>query len=469
MKLIIQLFAILLFIIIIISCNSKKEFTIENNLLLRTISIADGSFRTKKLVNKISGKELIPQNAIEFKLRISGGTHIEGSDVKLTSKDFEFKKVLKDEKLALAFLLKNKKYQLEVEVHYELMDGNFYLNKYLIIHTNRPVTLERIDIECISLEDIYQPYQMKQITAWGPSRWRPGLGQPLYTSKSATFWGVEFPASYNFVKESTGNCGYLWGKEIQAGETYTSHKSVFGVGDNARYIQDTFFKYIDKIRIRPLRLQIQYNSWFDFGSRVTKESFGQSVQKVNQELVVERGVPPLRAYVIDDGWQNAHIDWTDKTWRVNESRFDSDFVTSFENVKNAQSNLGLWLSPGCNFGGRPAVPNYREKGFEALDQYMSLAGPKYMQLLEDRMLELTSQGITYFKLDGLFGHLNRREFELNGQKYGIPYMPQLGTEGLAPADTTLLTQIHVSQPTLSYGLTKDLHHLCGTGCHFNRS
>ncbi len=159
--------------------------------------------------------------------------------------------------------------------------------------------------------------------------------------------------------------------------------------------------------------------------------------KVNKELVTKRGVPPLRAFVIDDGWQNARADWTEKTWQVNESRFDVDFATSFENVKNAQSNLGLWLSPGCNFGGRPAVKIMREKGFEALDQYMSLAGPKYMQLLEDRMLELTAQGITYFKLDGLFGHLNRREFELNGQKYGIPYMPQLGTEGLTSADTTL--------------------------------
>jgi len=66
-----------------------------------------------------------------------------------------------------------------------------------------------------------------------------------------------------------------------------------------------------------------------------------------------------------------------------------------------------------------------------------MAGPKYMQLLEDRMLELTSNGVTYFKLDGVFGHLNTREFELNGSRYGIPYMPQLGTDGLSASDAAL--------------------------------
>jgi len=60
-----------------------------------------------------------------------------------------------------------------------------------------------------------------------------------------------------------------------------------------------------------------------------------------------------------------------------------------------------------------------------------------MALLEDRMVELTRQGVTYFKLDGLFGHLNLRDFELHGEKYGIPYMPQLGLEGIGTGDKAL--------------------------------
>ncbi len=150
-------FLLLIAFALLLSCNSKNEFILENSSLSRTIIIKEGKIRTVKLVNKISNKELIPQNTIEFKLRISGGTHVEGSDIELTSKDFEFKKVIRDEKSALAFLLKNKKHQLEVEVHYELTEGNFYMNKYLTIHTNRPVTLERIDIETISWKTFTNP------------------------------------------------------------------------------------------------------------------------------------------------------------------------------------------------------------------------------------------------------------------------------------------------------------------------
>ena len=437
-----KLFFLLVITMLTIACNQKKEFTLSNEFLSRTIKIEEGKIFTKKIFNKLANKEIHPQNNIEFKLRISEGTDIEGSDITLTSDDFTFENVLKDDPSELVLLVSNADHKLDIEVHYQLKPEKFYLNKFLVIHNGKELTLERIDIETISLDDIYQPYQMKQITAWGPAEWRPGLGKPLYTAQSATFWGTEFPASYNFVENKTANCGYLWGKKLGTGQTYTSYKSVFGVGDDPEFIQDTFFEYIDQIRIRPLRLQVQYNSWFDFWEDVTKEKFATSVKKVNEELNIDRGVPPFRAFVIDDGWQNAHTDWSEKAWPVNENRFDPTFETSFNNVKKAKSDLGLWLSPGCNFGARPAVPLMREKGLEALDQYMSLAGPKYMQLLEDRMLELTTQGITYFKLDGLFGHLNRREFDFNGADYGVPTMKQLDTEGFEPADKRLNSPIY---------------------------
>jgi hypothetical protein len=427
---------LLSFLFIIVGCNKKKEFTIENQFLSRTIKIEGGKLRTIYLRNKLSGKELVPQNNVEFQLRISEGTHVENTDVILTSMDFMVRNVLKQTAEELVFLLINKKHGLQVEVHYELSAENYFLNKFLKIRAEKPITLERIDVESIKLDDIYQPYQIKQITAQGPAQWRPGLGQPLYTAKSALFLGTEFPAAYNFVKENTAYCGYLWGKELSPDEDYMTYKSVLGAGDDPDFIQDVFYNYIDQIRIRPLRLQIQYNSWFDYYQDVNKEKFTASTKKVNQELVTERNLPPLNAYVIDDGWQDTNADWSEKTWRVNQ-KFDVDFAFSKEAVKNANSNLGLWISPGCLFGAQPATRRYKAQGFEVLGNWMSMAGPKYMQLLEDRILELTNEGVTYFKLDGLFGHLNTREFELNGEKYGIPFMPQLGIDSLSPSDERL--------------------------------
>ncbi|WP_167618922.1 hypothetical protein [Maribellus sediminis] len=419
------------------ACGIQKEYTIENQYLARTLGFKNGNLHTVKLVNKVSGKELVPVDNTEFQLRISDGTEVENSDVLLTSKDFKLKKIVKATASELVVLLINKAHGLELEVCFELTEGNSYSNKYLKIKSSKPVTLERIDVEVMELDDVYQPYTMKQITAQGPAKWRPGLGQPLYTSESATFWGTEFPASYNFVENNRAYCGYQWGKKLAAGETYSSYKSVVGVGDDPDFIQDAFFEYIDKIRIRPLRLQVQYNSWFDFGNKVTREKFAESVDKVHDELNVKRNVPPLKAFVIDDGWENTQLDWSKKVWLVNTERFDENFQHSFETIKKAQSDLGLWLSPGCNFGGRFAVPMMREKGLEALGQWMSLAGPQYMQLLEDRMVELSKLGVSYFKLDGLFGHLNRREFDINGGVYGVPTMPQLNTEGFNPGDERL--------------------------------
>ena len=422
---------------------ADNKFVIGNPYLSRTLSVTDGTLRTVEIVNKSADRKITPIDCREFALRISQGTHTTGTDILLNTGDFKLsgfdrytlQKPCKGK--GISFTLNNKEHGITVVVHYELEQDDFYIRKFLEITSVKPITLERIDVDSIAIADAYQPYQFKQIYAQGPGKWRPGLGQPLLTTQTGTFWGVEFPASDNFVKDKMINCGYLWGRSIKPNTAYKTYSSVLGVADDPAFVSDAFLDYIDKIRIRPLRLQTQYNSWFDMGGGVRKESFAKSVAKIHQELVTKRGNNPLRAYVIDDGWQDSrNADWSDKVWKVN-SKFEPDLAYSFQTAEKANSNLGLWLSPGCNFGARSMVPKLKAQGFEALDNWMSLAGPKYMQALEDRMVELASQGVTYFKLDGLFGHLNTRDFDLHGDKNGSPYMPQLGLEGFRSDDQRL--------------------------------
>lgn len=422
---------------------AAETFELENAALKRSFSTENGILRTTRIVNKLAKAEAVPASCPEFRLRLSQGTDKEGTDVELTSADFRcemasyFPLPAKDKPgKGLVAHLVNAEHQLTVDVTYTLWEQDFYLRKRLVVTSAKPVTLERIDVEALSLADAVQPYKVKCIYARG--KWSPGLGQPLYTTTSGTFWGVEFPAADNTVAGQALTCGYLWGRRLEPGQPYTSYQAVVGVADDPAFVQEAFFDYINRIRVRPLRLQVQYNSWFDFGGGVTKASFQQSVETIHRKLVAERGCRPLKAYVIDDGWQDCSkaADWTDKTWKVN-GKFDPDFASSFAAVKHADSSLGLWLGPGCNFGARPMVPKYREKGFEALENYMSLAGPKYMGLLEKRMVELTGMGVSYFKLDGCFGHLNTRDFELHGDRYGLPTMPQLGLDGITASDKRL--------------------------------
>ena len=48
---------------------------------------------------------------------------------------------------------------------------------------------------------------------------------------------------------------------------------------------------------------------------------------------------------------------------------------------------------------------------------MSMTGKTYMQKLENRVLELARMGISYFKFDGLFGHLNLRDFDITNNPF----------------------------------------------------
>ena len=417
------------------TAQAKDNYILENSSLGRTLSIDGGILRTIEIVNKRSGYTGKLINAPEFQLRLSQGTQHPETAITLTTADFKVVKSSREEG-SLVFNLENASHKVRVDVRYELVPGDFYIRKRLTITSAKPVTLERIDVESLNLSDAYQPFTNRSITANAPEKWSPGLGQPLYTAKSAMFWGIEFPAADNHVKNGVLSAGYLWGRELKADQPYQAYIAVMGVADDPAFIPDAFFEYIDRIRIRPLRLQVQYNSWFDYGNGVNKETFAKSVSKIHLELAEKRKTRPLSMYVIDDGWQDNAADWSDKVWKVN-GKFDVDFASSQKAVKDATSKLGLWLSPGCLFGSHGQVAKLRGAGFEALDDWMSLAGPRYMQSLEDRIVELTQQGVGFWKLDGLFGHLNLRNFELHGSRYGVPEMPQLGIEGLKAGSVQL--------------------------------
>ncbi|UDQ98738.1 hypothetical protein AAEX28_01305 [Lentisphaerota bacterium WC36G] len=414
--------------------NVYADYEIGNKFVTRIID--DGEkLHTVKIINHEANKEIIPTKSAEFSIRVSKGTHVENTDKVLTADDFKVlnvKKYQKSDAKGIKFELFNKEYQLKVTVFYEVNKDAKFMYKYLQITPQKSIVIEKVDIESLNIADAYQPYKIKRITAQAPWKWSPGLGQPVFTKDSATFWGVEFPASNNTVSDDkTLACGYLWGREVKANTTYKTYKAVVGVADNDKYSSDAFYEYIEKIRARPLRLQTQYNTWFNGGPRTSKGKFAKSIKKINNELCVTRGNSPLKAYVIDDGWQDTSKDWSkDIVWPVNTKKFDSDFHTSLNNAHRVHSSLGLWLSPGCIFGGQRAIPKLKAAGYESIAPWMSMAGPKYMSALEKRMVQLASSGIDYFKLDGVFGHLNTRNFEVDGQKYGLPSMPQILPKGI---------------------------------------
>ncbi len=407
-----RLFLFLLLLLPASAAPPASSITLENRFLKRTISLGE-TIGTTAITNKLDGKTLTPTAGEDFVIHLADGPQVPASDFSTVKVDDTTQAGLRTVTVHLTCANP----ALKASIRYQLHAENFHLRKTLTLTSPADLRVARIDVDSIQLADAYQPYTISQITARGVGKWRPGLGQPLYTRHSGTFWGLEHPAAINTVKDGRLTCSYLVGKTLPANTPYTTPSAVFGVADSPDFVQDAFFDYIDRTRIRPLRLQTQYNSWFDFGQGVSAANFATSVERLHQELVTERGVPPLKAYVIDDGWQDTGADWTKGTWPVNK-KFDPDFSGSFKATSAAKSNLGLWLSPGAIFGASPAIPKMKAGGFRTLDPWMSLNHPAYMDLLEKRMVELAKSGVTYFKLDGIFGHLNNRNFDIEGFKGG---------------------------------------------------
>jgi hypothetical protein len=381
--------------------------SLENAAIKRTIS-TNPHLHTESITNKLDGKTLTPTDAQAFIIHLKDGTTI-------TAADFSATKCNTSNDQSLTFNLTNKNDpKFTAVLTYTLKPTEHFTRKSLTLTSSKDLFITKIDLESLNLKEAYQPYTSSQITAQGPGQWRPGLGQPLYTKESGTYWGLEYPASINTVIDGKLTCSYLVGKAIPANTPYSTHASILGVSDSPDFTKEAFFDYIDKTRIRPLRLQTQYNSWFNDGQGVNATGFNASIEKISNELNTTRGVPPLAAYVIDDGWQDT-ADWSKSVWNVNK-KFDPDFAKSRAAAQAATSNLGLWLSPGSIFGAQSAIPAMKAAGFRTLDPWMSIAHPLYMDKLSTRFEELTKLGITYFKLDGIFGHLNVRNFDIEGFK-----------------------------------------------------
>ncbi|BDS06296.1 hypothetical protein NT6N_13360 [Oceaniferula spumae] len=393
------------------------EFTIGNKLISRTISDDGGQLKTVSLKNAEMDKTIPNADSGEFSLTYS----IAGKSRTVTSADFKAgtpKDWSAEGVSGKELVLSGKDIPLNVVVRYGVKGDQPVLWKKLEVTAQSELVLNGVQIENLGIADAYTAYRPTDILAFGPAKWTPPLGQPVYTKESGMWFGTEFPAARNHAKDGKLYCGYKTKTALKKGDTWSSYPAVMGVADDTRFLKDAFFEYIDTVRIRPLRLQTQYNSWFDFHKKVDSKGFVSSVNKVNDELVVKRGVPPLSAYVIDDGWQNSKADWSKTGVWPKNNKFEEDFKSSREAIAKAKSKLGLWVSPGCNFGGQPAIPAMKKAGWKTLDPWMSLIGEQYMSSLEKRMTELAGSPVSYFKLDGLFGHLRARNFDIEGFKGG---------------------------------------------------
>ena len=218
------------------------------------------------------------------------------------------------------------------------------------------------------------------------------LGCPV--AGSGFFFGVEMPGAQNLVDDEGAQIGFACSLELAPGQP-VRFGAVTGVAPEGQ-LRRAFLCYIERERARASRPFLHYNCWYDLGYKVDQEKLLDVVARFDAELVKKRGVP-VRAFLVDDGWD----DPAKGLWVENARTFPKGFAGMKEAFDKFGTHLGIWISPLGGYGGdkeRNALARRMELIPE--DAKMDLSFPRYRQWFEQRCLQLMREGgVNIFKWD----------------------------------------------------------------------
>lgn len=282
-----------------------------------------------------------------------------------------------------------------------------------------------------------------------------GFGQPaaIKTGEGGAFFGLEYPTAENKLKKVAKGKTFL-GCAQEIGEKIGSSwiKSewvVAGLSPEPR-LKHWFWKYIDKIRVAPLKPYLLYNSWYDFrspeivkdpGRAMTEENVLRTIASFRKKLVEERGLN-LDAFVLDDGWDIYRSDWL-----LSKNQFPKGLSPLVKALQSQGTQLGLWLGPIGGYSHRDwRVGWMKANGYEVVGNQMCVAGKHYHQLLKKRLTDFVSQdNISYYKLDGI-------QFSCNELDHG--HLPDIySRRAVMEAVIDLCRSLRVEKPDIFLNIT----------------
>lgn len=245
-----------------------------------------------------------------------------------------------------------------------------------------------------------------------------GFGQPVVFSvgQGGAFFGLEYPASENTTKFDKGNiavrCGQEMGMKIDA-PWIESEWAVIALTPNS-YVKYWFMKYVESIRVAPVKPYTLYNSWYDlravdYPSRVpTPENAVMNEKNILRIIdlirknMIEKNNIKLDAFVLDDGWDVYKSDWVMK-----KDQFPNGIKPIVDELKKTGTELGIWFGPTGGYSARLDRINWmKDHGYEVVGKgrdyaMLCLAGNNYSSIFRKRVTDFTREGAGYFKWDGI--------------------------------------------------------------------
>ncbi len=251
-----------------------------------------------------------------------------------------------------------------------------------------------------------------------------GFGQPAafaYGKNAGAFFGLEYPASQNEVEREGNTLRLRCGQEIgeQIGPDWLPGMWVVECVTPDTSVKRWFWKYVDDIRVAPLRPYTLYNSWYDLRSPefrkippenvMNEENIMRIIGLIDRNMISKHGIA-LDAFVLDDGWDLYASDWV-----LREEQFPHGLRPIADELRKTNTDLGLWLGPtgGYSFHAQ-RMAWMKAHGYEIVDDQLCLAGTKYSALFRKRVEEFVrDEGVAYFKWDGI-------QFVCNEPDHGHP-------------------------------------------------
>ena len=242
-------------------------------------------------------------------------------------------------------------------------------------------------------------------------------------NEAGAFFGLEYPAGTNLLgwtvvdtaapaqlassaidRSLTLTCGQEMGQRIGA-EWVESDWAVMALTPDL-LVKRWFMKYLDSVRVAPLQPYLLYNSWYD----VRAPEYTDRPEDVMNEANVLRIIGDfarvqqrytdfrLDAFVLDDGWDVYKSDWV-----LRPEEFPRGLQPIVTTLDSMDCDLGIWFGPIGGYSHRDwRVGWMTEHGYEAEDDQMCVAGPRYHALLKKRTVDFVrDQGVGYFKWDGV--------------------------------------------------------------------
>lgn len=393
-------------------------FRLESNRLRREFKVNEGYLYASRIRNTMSEMDLVPDgNSTEFTFRFADGTEFSSKGLKVTDSNE------RDGKLSFTF----EEFEgVTVTMTYWVgADGNTLKKQISFMQTGDKI-IDYILLEHVGIINSQTHFSVPDMEDMQIKGCYACLGQPFYID--SLFFGCEFPATDNRILYGVGQVKYYLGKAIKG--RYACPVTVMGgaASNSMSDVQSAFFEYIDFISVKS-DFRVQYNSWYDNMLNIDADNIEKSFFEIEKGLS-SHGVPPLDAYVIDDGWNNYKAGF----WSFNK-KFPNELYDATSICKKLASNLGLWLGPRGGYNA--ATPKFAKKieksgnGFYNADSDdICIGSETYIKKVQDFLIKTTKEfDISYWKFDGfaLKPCTNSKHDHITGGENEMYYITELWT------------------------------------------